>query len=228
MQKNLYNYIPAILLLLGEIIICLTLFLIDKYFNYYRDLIWISFAIIQIMIVLIYGILIKNLYKQIQTDMLTGLCSRRYFYTKLSKMKFKAPVSLILIDLDNFKSINDTYGHKAGDQVLRQFAAILKSNLREKDIIARWGGEEFAVILLQTDVDEAFIIGDRIRNSVENHDFLIGKKTCGITISIGLSSTKERTHIDMENLIIIADKALYKAKEKKNFIVAIEGFKRIS
>jgi len=223
MKGNMYKYFPAILFS-GGLILWFAIFLIDRHYNCNYDVVWIPFVITQIIIGIINGFLIKKLSQQVQTDMLTGLCSRRYFYTKLSELKFKkVPVSLILIDIDNFKSINDTYGHIAGDQVLRQFADILQNNTRRNDIIARWGGEEFALILPQTDVKEAFKIGDRTRRIVEKHIFSYEKITCKITVSIGIASTKDGADIDMEQFLKIADEALYQAKEKKNFIVTSEG-----
>jgi diguanylate cyclase (GGDEF)-like protein len=181
------------------------------------------FVIIQMIVSAICGIMIKKFYQQAQTDILTGLCNRRYFHEELSGLKTKAPVSLILIDVDNFKSINDTYGHITGDQILRQFADILKKDTRGNDIITRWGGEEFAVILPQTDVKEAFKIADRIRGKVEEHIFSHEKIICNITVSVGIASTKNEADIvDTEQLFKIADEALYKAKEKKNFVTVAE------
>ncbi|MBZ4654633.1 MAG: diguanylate cyclase [Peptococcaceae bacterium] len=223
MKEKMYKYAPVILLS-GGLILWLIAFLIDRYYNHNQGLVvWMPFVIIQVVISTICGILIKKLHQQVHTDSLTGLRNRKYFYTKLSELKSKAPVSLILIDIDNFKSINDTYGHIAGDQVLQQFADILQSNTRKNDIIARWGGEEFTVILPQTDVKEAFKIANRIRTIVENHLFSYENITCKITVSIGIASTKEGADIGTEQFIKTADAALYRAKEKKNFIVTVAG-----
>jgi diguanylate cyclase (GGDEF)-like protein len=90
------------------------------------------------------------------------------------------------------------------------------------DMIARWGGEEFAVILPQADIREAFRIVDRIRRKVEEHIFSCEKNVCNITVSVGVASIKKGADIDMEQFFKIADKALYKAKEKKNFVTAME------
>jgi diguanylate cyclase (GGDEF)-like protein len=99
----------------------------------------------------------------------------------------------------------------------------LKKDTRGNDIITRWGGEEFAVILPQTDVKEAFKIADRIRGKVEEHVFSHEEIICNITVSVGIASTKNEADIvDTEQLFKIADEALYKAKEKKNFVTVAE------
>lgn len=225
-KRSMYKHAPVILVS-GGLILWLITFLIDRYYNYNHGLVWMPFVIIQMIVSAICGIMIKKFYQQAQTDILTGLCNRRYFHEELSGLKTKAPVSLILIDVDNFKSINDTYGHITGDQILRQFADILKKDTRGNDIITRWGGEEFAVILPQTDVKEAFKIADRIRGKVEEHVFSHEEIICNITVSVGIASTKNEADIvDTEQLFKIADEALYKAKEKKNFVTVAEGCKR--
>lgn len=221
-KRSIFKHAPVILVS-GGLILWLITFSIDRYYNYNHGLVWMPFLIIQMIVSTICGIMIKKFYQQAQTDMLTGLCNRRYFHEKLSGLKTKAPVSLILIDVDNFKSINDTYGHITGDQILRQFAGILQNNTRVDDVITRWGGEEFAVILPQTDVEEAFIIADRIRRKIEEHIFSYEEIICNITVSVGIASTKNEADIETEQLFKTADKALYKAKEKKNFVIIAEG-----
>ncbi len=221
-KKSMYKHAPVILIS-GGLIIWFITFLIDRYYSYNHGLVWIPFVIIQMIVSATCGIIIKKLSRQAQTDMLTGLCNRRYFHEKWSGLKTKAPISLILIDIDNFKSINDTFGHITGDHILRQFADILQNNTRENDLITRWGGEEFAIILPQTDVEEAFKIADRIRKKVEEHIFSHEKIICSVTISVGLASTKKGIDVDIEQFFKIADKALYKAKKKKNFVAVAEG-----
>jgi len=219
-NEKIYKNAPAIFLS-GGVILWLITFLIDRYYNQNQTMVWVPFVLIQILTSVIYGILLKKMYGQVHTDVLTGLCNRKYFYNKLSELQNKVLVSLILIDLDNFKDINDTHGHIAGDQVLQQFAEILRSGTRKNDTIARWGGEEFAVILPQTDTKEAFKIADRIRMIVENHIFLYDGITCKITASMGIAATKEGVNADAEQFIRIADEALYRAKEKKNYVIAV-------
>lgn len=221
MKEKIYKHAPMLLLITGLILWLGALF-IDKYiFNYAQRLIWVFLTLVLILMCTISGDIIKKLYQQVHTDTLTGLHNRKYFYTKLAEIKTKDPFSLILIDLDDFKNVNDTYGHLAGDQVLQQFAEILHNNTRKNDIIARWGGEEFAVILPQADLREAFKIGDRIRDVVEKHTFTYNEITCKITISIGIASAKEGADLGTEQFVKIADEALYRAKEKKNYIVTV-------
>ncbi|BCV22810.1 GGDEF domain-containing protein [Moorella sp. Hama-1] len=227
MEEKIYKYAPMILLFGGLIMLLVTL-LLESYYNYGHygyDLAWGFYAIIQILIATALGGVVKKLHQQVHIDVLTGLHNRRYFSTKLYAIQAQTPISLLLIDIDNFKGINDTYGHLAGDQVLRQFAEILQSSIRKSDIdiVARWGGEEFAVILPRTGAKEAFKIADRIRTIVENHLFSYGSIACKITVSIGIASTKEGADIDMEQLIKISDEALYKAKEKRNYVYYCYG-----
>ncbi|MGI9862643.1 GGDEF domain-containing protein [Moorella naiadis] len=228
MQEKIYKYAPMILLLGGLIMLLVTL-LLERYYSYGHygdDLAWRFYAIIQILITTVLGGLVKSLYRQVHIDMLTGLHNRRYFSTKLSAIQAQTPISLLLIDIDNFKGINDTYGHVTGDQVLRQFAEILQNSIRNfaiDNIVARWGGEEFAVILPRTGAKEAFKIADGIRIIVENHLFSCESIACKITVSIGIASTKEGADIDIEELIKISDAALYKAKEKRNYVYYCYG-----
>lgn len=204
MKEKMYKYAP-VLLLSGGLGLWLITFLIARYDNYKQGLAWISLLVIQMVICATCGILIKELHQQVHTDTLTGLRNRRYFCEKLPELTSKAPISLILMDIDNFKSVNDTYGHMAGDQVLQQFAGILQSNTRKNDIIARLGGEEFAVILPQTDVKEAFKIANRIRTAVENHLFSYENITCKITVSVGIASVKECTNVSIDQFLKITE-----------------------
>jgi len=217
MKKGICSYAPIILLSCG-LITWLVTFLLDMHYN--SIIVWFFCLLIQAVISTLTGIAMKKLYKQVYIDMLTGLYNRKYFSMKLPELKTQTPVSLILVDIDNFKDINDTYGHKAGDHVLKEFAGVLKKITRKSDIVARWGGEEFAVILPKTDIEEAVKIGDRIRMVVERCSFCYEKFICSITVSIGITSAKCHADIDVEEFFNIADKALYKAKIKKNYVVA--------
>jgi len=217
MKEKLYKHAPLVLLLAG-LLLWFAALSIDRFYHK-QVLVWMPFVIIQLIVSTACGILIRTLYQQVHMDALTGLRNRKYFFAKLSEIKTKTPVSLILIDIDNFKGINDTYGHMVGDHVLHQFGEILQNSTRKNDIIARWGGEEFAVILFHTDTEEAFNIADRIRTVVEDHVFSCETITCKITISIGIASIEEGKDVGTEQFIRVADEALYRAKEKKNYIV---------
>ena len=154
-------------------------------------------------------------------DALTNLNNRRQFELRLwqeiaTTKRQNNPLCAMMIDIDFFKKVNDTYGHASGDAVLRSVASIIKSTLRESDIPSRYGGEEFAVLLPYTHIDEAKIVGERLRKAVETTPIKINDegsevKTIGITISMGLAEfNKKETG---EELFERADKALYEAKE---------------
>ena len=154
----------------------------------------------------------KKLKGLAEFDELTGIYNRRKLNNLLTYHinEFKRYIkkfSIIFIDLDDFKQINDTYGHAIGDKVLQKFVQITKDNIRDVDIFARWGGEEFILLLPNTDIDDAYIVSEKIRKSIENyHDNLIGF----FTVSLGVSSiTVDDTE---ESILEKADKALYRAK----------------
>ena len=149
-------------------------------------------------------------------DALTGLNNRRQFEVRLKQeiattKRQKNPLCAMMIDIDFFKKVNDTYGHASGDAVLRAVASVIKEHLRESDIPSRYGGEEFAVLLPYTHIDEAQIVGERLRKAVESTPVPIDKKNINVTISMGLAEfNPEETG---EELFERADKALYEAKE---------------
>jgi len=159
----------------------------------------------------------EKLIRMAITDELTGLVNRRYFMGRLlheyeRTKRYESIFTVLMIDLDYFKSINDTYGHHAGDIVLRTVSDSMRLNLRLSDIIGRIGGEEFAVILPETEINAAIMIGERLIKGVESLD--INHKDCKIkiTISIGASpSTKE--DMSGDDVLQRSDAALYRAKE---------------
>lgn len=151
-------------------------------------------------------------------DSLTGLFNKQTFHTCLERVFLRCkdlgePLSVAMIDLDWFKRINDQWGHPAGDYVLKEFANLIKPSIRPTDLFARWGGEEFGLILPHTHLKEAPIAAERIRNRVAGHSFLFEGDRLPVTISIGVT---ERTDADTatESLIARADKALYQAKQE--------------
>jgi two-component system cell cycle response regulator len=159
------------------------------------------------------------------TDPLTGLYNRRYFDTHIINLVNQSKISartlsVLMIDIDNFKDCNDTYGHQAGDLILKEIAKYLTDNLRAMDLCARYGGEEFVVILTDANLEEAAAIGERIRKAIESKDITLkDNQKLKITISVGAA---ELTSIDSpEDLIKRADSHLYKAKNSgKNNVVA--------
>jgi len=153
-------------------------------------------------------------------DSLTGVGNRHYF-DMIIKQEIKrherlgSKFSVVMIDIDHFKDINDRFGHGAGDLVLNQLANIIKDNAREIDYVIRYGGEEFLVILPHTNKESAHIFAERLRKRVENHNFIIDNgKQVKITISIGISEFDPRADKNFEAVLKDADDALYNSKER--------------
>lgn len=161
---------------------------------------------------------IKRLMSLANEDGLTGVYNHRYFYDALSEKINEAneaniKIAMLFIDIDYFKQYNDTYGHQAGDEVLKKIGEILKVSTRKRDIVARYGGEEFAVILPFTDEKEASIVAEDIRNNIESTHFKgqENQPNGNLTVSIGISVYPDKAGSDIE-LIKSADDALYRAK----------------
>ena len=162
-------------------------------------------------------------------DELTGLYNYRLFREHLSRELFHserngAPLSLVMVDVDNFKAYNDSYGHEAGNQALASVAQRLTDLLRKTDIPARYGGEEFALILPATPKTSAQLVADRTREAVEKHDFADGTK---LTVSMGVA-TFPADAADTGELVRHADRALYSAKSAGKNLVALYGESRRS
>jgi diguanylate cyclase (GGDEF)-like protein len=153
------------------------------------------------------------------TDSLTGLYNIRYFYRALESenarsKRYSYKFSLLMFDIDDFKVINDTYGHQVGDDVLREVASILLESSRETDIVARYGGEEFVTILPDSSKEEAFTLADRIRQNICDHAFLMRDKgSIRISISGGVATFPEDGQT-AEELLHNSDLALYDAKRR--------------
>lgn len=152
-------------------------------------------------------------------DGLTELYNHRYFHQILlseieREKRYRRPLSLMIIDVDNFKDCNDSYGHLVGDVVLKQIGALIKKSTRGCDFVARYGGEEFSVILPETSKQEAAVVAERIRTSVEEFSFssCVGKHMGRLTVTIGLASLPEDAQ-DKTGLIEMADKGMYRGKE---------------
>ncbi|MDF2524072.1 MAG: diguanylate cyclase [Clostridiales bacterium] len=218
MKEWFFKFAPLVLLVVGAGI-WLAAFLFYEKIS--LNMVLTSVIIGQLIIFFYCGIIIQKLHQQANIDSLTGICNRRSFFTKMSEIvKMKFPVSLMMIDVDNFKRINDTHGHSSGDEVLKQLAEILKSNTRSTDIVARLGGEEFAVVLPQTSCENVLKMAERIKQAIEAKTFIFDFETEKLTISIGIATTKLPIYTD--SFLKYADGALYKAKELKNTIVTYE------
>ena len=153
-------------------------------------------------------------------DGLTGLYNHRYFQDlmdhELSRSRrYKKPFSLIMLDLDHFKKINDQYGHPVGDVVLKGVSKAIQNNIRDCDFAARYGGEEFAVVLPETELKGGAMVAERIRKAVENLEIVTNGLSIDVTISIGVTCHHTLTDKkDKSEIISEADKALYKSKNK--------------
>jgi diguanylate cyclase (GGDEF)-like protein len=164
-----------------------------------------------------------------QTDALTGLDNRRNLEERIDEMfehakRLNEPFSCVMCDLDRFKSVNDTYGHQAGDAVLKQFAKILRLEVREIDRAGRYGGEEFMLLLPGTVLDAAVRFAERVRKHVESHTFRFDDTDIQRTASFGVSAWPHPRIADCDALVRAADDALYVAKETgRNRVVRFDS-----
>jgi diguanylate cyclase (GGDEF)-like protein len=170
-----------------------------------------------------------ELERQAMTDPLTGLCNRRFFALALESeaarsSRTEEPFSLLILDLDHFKKINDRFGHQAGDAVLQVVASTLRTSIRKFDTACRYGGEEFAIIMPGTTSANSYRIAERIRKkiaSLSNNQLPINVP---VTVSIGICCAAEPNFIDCDKMILEADYALYRAKRRGRNLTEI--FKR--
>ncbi|KAA0941726.1 MULTISPECIES: GGDEF domain-containing protein [unclassified Pseudomonas] len=157
-----------------------------------------------------------------QTDELTGLMNRRAFFEHAQLLynqckRNQQPLCVLMLDMDHFKAINDTYGHQAGDQVLRQIGGVISASFRQADVYGRLGGEEFAVLLPDTTVEVARDIAEQLIRAIAG---LITEPVLGLTASLGVASTQS-VDDDLHGLMNTADKALYRAKAQGRNQVAV-------
>ena len=173
----------------------------------------------------------KELEKQLETmamtDDLTGLFNRRYFAAKGNAEfqrahRYKTPLSMLMLDIDRFKLINDTYGHEAGDHVLKECATLMGQQLREIDILGRLGGEEFGVLLPNTDESHTLILAERLRHTIAQHPFVIHGKPVSITASIGVAALHDDITL-LDGVLRHADAAMYQAKQQGRNRVVVYG-----
>lgn len=162
------------------------------------------------------------------TDGLTKAYNHRHFHEVLESewlrsQRYHIPLSLLMIDVDHFKNINDVYGHQLGDVVLAGIARVIVVNTRELDTVSRYGGEEFAVILPQTDIEKAKIVAEKLRQKIEEKRFHEQLKPKEVTISVGVATASSEMKT-MKDFITASDSALYMAKEQgRNKVVISEG-----
>jgi len=171
----------------------------------------------------------ENLALQARTDAMTGCANRRSFFEFLETerqrgIRYASPFSMLSLDIDHFKRINDVYGHPGGDQVLCHFVSIIEKTLRLTDRLGRMGGEEFNILLPQTVVSDAAVIAERIRAEVEKLPALYEQKTISFTVSIGVVQWRLAENETVDDFISRSDKALYEAKNcGRNQVKVDEG-----
>jgi diguanylate cyclase (GGDEF)-like protein len=164
-----------------------------------------------------------------QTDVLTGLDNRRHLEERIDEMfehakRLNEPFSCVMCDLDRFKNVNDTYGHQAGDAVLKQLARILRNEVREIDRAGRYGGEEFMLLLPGTVLDAAVTFAERVRKQIEGHTFTFDGGSIKRTASFGVSAWPHPRIAHCDGLVRAADEALYVAKETgRNRVVRFDS-----
>lgn len=160
------------------------------------------------------------------TDSLTGLYNRRFLHQRLEEemarsRRHGSPLACVMLDIDHFKSINDSRGHATGDLVLRDVAVILKDHIRRSDIAVRFGGEEFVLVLFSNTMEGARLVAERIRADVEAHNFAGGETPLRVTISVGISAFPDENVASADDLMRRADAALYQAKEAGRNMVCV-------
>ena len=166
----------------------------------------------------------EQLREQAHRDPLTGQYNRRYLDTTLQRELMRcaregSPISLLMVDIDHFKTINDTHGHPVGDEVLRQMGLILATHARAHDVVCRYGGEEFLLMLPQLPLPQALQRAEQLRRAVQSHAFLTAGGEIAVTLSVGVASYPDHGHT-VDELLRSADHALYQAKrEGRNRVV---------
>jgi two-component system cell cycle response regulator len=160
----------------------------------------------------------QHLQYQTQVDSLTGLYNRRGFETKIDEeferaKRYQNPLSLLILDIDDFKKINDTYGHHGGDTALVKISETLRENTRQSDFQSRYGGEEFVLILPETDQGSALQVAGKIQEQLRSCTFGTPNRPFALTVSIGVSSTSNKLYADWREMLNDADQALYVAKK---------------
>jgi diguanylate cyclase len=209
------------------LLIGLSDYLLDECFNSGVEeyIVWISNVTLLMFLGYKIGKFIKDMYIKVYRDPLTGLFNRGYFYyrfnNEIEKLdSSKSCLSLAMIDIDNFKDINDFYGHLEGDNAIKYIADVLKQSIRKTDAVIRWGGDEFALILSNTNEMEAYQIADSIRQTIEEQEYNMGNCSCKMTISIGIYTINEK--VGQDKFLSLADTALYKAKIEKNSVTVFK------
>ena len=218
---------------------------VQKNIAFRKKIIFITF----ITVIVLFGVLIFSWYISIKTwrynikkrrekeekiiylnfhDSLTDLYNRRYFMQagkeELERAdRYEESLSFMMIDIDHFKNVNDTYGHVAGDNVLKKLAKIIEESVRDVDIVGRLGGEEFGIILPKTPISVAKQVGDRLRKNIKNNTFKFEKESISVTVSVGIAKFNQH-NMNMDNILHKADVALYEAKNRgRNCVITYKN-----
>jgi diguanylate cyclase (GGDEF)-like protein len=164
------------------------------------------------------------------TDALTGLYNRRYLYQQIERefaraQRYKRPLACLMLDLDHFKAVNDTYGHQVGDRVLTLVGDVLRASLRNTDMAARFGGEEFVILAPETPAEACLVVAERIRSRIAEQSAAANGEIPRVTVSIGVCTTEHPQASVQDELVRLADEALYRAKEsgRDRVVVASPG-----
>ena len=160
----------------------------------------------------------KNLYESATRDPMTRVYNKKYFADTFRKdfsycLRHRVPLTIVILDVDHFKKVNDTHGHQAGDFVLTRLATKIQETIRTEDLFARYGGEEFVLLLRECEEDKGFIFCERIRRVVENTDFTFENTKIPVTISLGLATLSDAEYPGPDEMLAAADKFLYRAKQ---------------
>lgn len=168
----------------------------------------------------------EEIYRLTILDGLTQIHNQRYMTEFLEREvarshRHNRPLSVLMFDIDRFKSINDTHGHLCGDFVLRELATCVKNSVRREDLFARYGGEEFVLVLVETPHEDAVMVAERLRESIADHQFRFESTPVKLTISIGVATTSGDPGLNPSSLVRTADEKLYQAKRQgRNRVVA--------
>jgi diguanylate cyclase (GGDEF)-like protein len=176
---------------------------------------------------------VESLKDEVMRDGLTGLFNYKSFHYFLHQEYYRAkryrlPLTLVIADIDHFKSVNDTYGHPAGDEALCFLARSLNDSLRTSDIVARHGGEEFGILLTDTPVADALALVERLRKKVESLVVEHEEKAIRMTMSFGLAFFQPESGLSQDELVKLADQALYEAKRRGRNRICVNSDSRES
>jgi diguanylate cyclase (GGDEF)-like protein len=161
----------------------------------------------------------EEIYRLTIIDALTDIHNKRYLVEFLDRelarsARYARPLSLVMLDIDRFKQINETMGHLGGDFILRELSARIKGNIRKEELFARYGGEEFAVVLPETPSEGAMILSERLRVAVDSQPFSYEDKVYNVTVSLGVATTSGDETMTLSKLLQMSDEMLFKAKRE--------------